>query len=238
MTGVQTCALPISSAQDKGRASGPPSSPEDYTAADARYPRLVGEVLLAQLAVAVAVGLAALIGFTVITSAVVEANLLRWASSWADQLDELGAPLYVGDKTAALVDLDRFIASYPEVVQVALFAPDGSLIFAVDNGGHGIGQLPPLDARKIAALGPLATQIPPGVLTEELGDRRFLLHGPIVVESLAGTDLLDFNPATAHGTTEVIGFVSLELDFSAYLSALYSTLCAIFPPISGSPETG
>ena len=217
---------PPSSAQDKGRASGPPSSPEDYTAADARYPRLVGEVLLAQLAVAVAVGLAALIGFTVITSAVVEANLLRWASSWADQLDELGAPLYVGDKTAALVDLDRFIASYPEVVQVALFAPDGSLIFAVDNGGHGIGQLPPLDAGKIAALGPLATQIPPGVLTEELGDRRFLLHGPIVVESLAGTDLLDFNPATAHGTTEVIGFVSLELDFSAYLSALWPRLLA------------
>ena len=106
----------------EAESQGPaPATPGD---GGVRYPGLVAEVLLAQLAVAVAVGLAALIGFTVITSTVVEANLLRWASSWAEQLDELGAPLYVGDKTAALVDLDRFIASYPEVVQVSLFAPE------------------------------------------------------------------------------------------------------------------
>jgi len=214
---------PPSSSQDKGRVSDPPSSATDP---DERHPRLVGEVLLWQLAVAVAVGLAALIGFTVITSTVVEANLLRWASTWADQLDELGAPLYVGDETAALVDLDRFIASYPEVVQVALYSPDGVRIVAVDNGGDGIAPLPALDTTTIAALAPLATQMPPGVLTEELGRRRFLLHGPIIVESLAGTDLLDFNPVTAHGTTEVIGFVSVELDFSAYLSALWPRLLA------------
>jgi diguanylate cyclase (GGDEF)-like protein len=197
-----------------------------------RRPGLVAEVLLAQLAVAIAVGLASLIGFTVITSAVVEANLLRWASSWANQLDELGAPLYVGDKTAALVDLDRFIASYPEVVQVALYAPDGTRIVAVDNGTDGgdggdtIVPLAALDAEQIAALEPLAKQAMPGVLTEDLGGRRFLLHGPIIVESLAGADLLDFDPDETQGSTEILGFVSLELDFSAYLSALWPRLVA------------
>jgi diguanylate cyclase (GGDEF)-like protein len=194
--------------------------------ATTRRPGLVAEVLLVQLAVAIAVGVASLIGFTVITSTVVEANLLRWASSWANQLDELGAPLYVGDKTAALVDLDRFIASYPEVVQVALFAPDGSRILAVDNGGEAIAPLSGLDAATIVALMPLARQAPPGVLTEDLGGRRFLLHGPIIVESLAGTDLLEFDPNQSAGATDVLGFVSLELDFSDYLSALWPRLVA------------
>ena len=179
--------------------------------------------------------------------------MLRWASSWADQLDELGAPLYVGDETAALVDLDRFIASYPEVVQVALYAPDGRQIVAVDNGGDAIAARRALDPALIAELMALAAepetqavaeaqaidessmpaQTPapartqaPQLRTEDLGGRRYLLHGPIVVESLAGQDLLDFDPDAAVSTTELLGFVSLELDFSAYLSALWPRLLA------------
>ena len=211
-----------------------------------RRPGLVAEVLVVQLTVAIAVGLAALIGFAVITSAVVESNLLRWASSWADQLDELGAPLYVGDETTALVDLDRFIASYPEVVQVALYALDGREIMAVDNGGEGLRPLPELGPELLASLEALTTTASPPptfeaeealaitraspeaspLLTEALGDRRYLVHGPIVVESLAGHDLLDFDPDSAEGQKELVGFVGLELDFSAYLSALWPRLLA------------
>jgi diguanylate cyclase (GGDEF)-like protein len=190
----------------------------------------VAEVLWAQFAVALAVGLAALLGFTVITGAVVEANLLRWASSWATQLDELGAPLYVGDETAALVDMDRFIASHPEVVQVALYSPDGERIVTVGNGvgkgGDKIAPLPALETDLVASLAALAAQTPPGRVTEDFGDRRFLLHGPIAVESLAGADLLAFDPDTAESTVELLGFVSLELDFSPYLSTLAPRLAA------------
>ena len=186
----------------------------------------MAEVLAAQLAVAVAVGLAALLGFTVITSTVVESNLLRWASSWAGQLDELGAPLYLGDETAALVDMDRFIASYPEVVQVALYGSDGVRVATVGNGGDNIAPLPALNPDLVASLEALARQTPPGMVTAELGDRRFLLHGPIAVKSLAGEDLLDFDPDTAESTVNLLGFVSLELDFSPYLSALAPRLAA------------
>jgi diguanylate cyclase (GGDEF)-like protein len=172
----------------------------------------VTEVLTTQLAVTLAVGLAALIGFTVITNAVVEANLLRWASSWAEQLDELGAPLYVGDETAALVDVDRFIASYPEVVQVSLYDAGGRRVLGVRNAADGAVPPDTLDAALVESLGTLAWKSSAGSLIEELGDRRFQLHGPIVVESLAGQDLL--------------GFVSLELDFSHYFSALTPRLAA------------
>ena len=191
-----------------------------------RRPGLVAEVLAVQLAVAMAVGLAALVGFAVITSAVVETNLLRWASSWANQLDELGAPLYVGDETAALVDIDRFISSYPEVVQVALFGRDGRRIGGVENDRDDIVPLPALDPARVAELEALAIATPSGVLTEELGDRRFLLLGPIVIASLDGQDLLDFDPDTAEHAASLQGFVGIELDFSAYLGALWPRLAA------------
>lgn len=189
-------------------------------------PGLLAEILAAQLAVAIAIGFAALIGFTVITSTVVETNLLRWASTWADQLEELGAPLYVGDASAALVDMDRFIASYAEVVQVALYLPDGTQVMALDNGGQDISPLPVPDRDLIDSLERSATQVPTGVVINELGGRRFLMHGPIIVESLAGNDLLQFNPETAQSTADLLGFVGLELDFSSYIDALAPRLAA------------
>lgn len=192
-----------------------------------RRPGLVTEVLTAQLAVALAVGLAALVGFTVITNAVIEANLLRWATNWAGQLDELGAPLYVNDETAALVDIDRFITSYPEVVEVSLYDPGGRRIVGVENAEAGAASpLQWLGPALVESLTVRAAQSPPGTLTEDLGDRRFQFYGPIITESLAGADLLEFDPDSVAASTELLGFVGLELDFSDYLSALTPMLAA------------
>src|SRR5690606_27104384 len=56
------------------------------------------------------------------------------------------------------------------------------------------------------------------LLREDLDGRRFRLSGPIWTEAFEG-DLLGGDPAAAPTSIEILGFVAIELDFSAYQTA-------------------
>jgi len=184
----------------------------------------VTELLAAQLALTAAVGLIAIAGLAWTASSVIGNNLTQWAGQWALELNELGAPFYRRDAEHALLDVERFVAKYPEIGLVTWYRPDGSVLMALDQGGVVAGHGPPLAPELVAELEAKAGIEPAYLLREELSDVRFRLSGPIWSESFAGADLLATDLASAATVIELLGFVSIELDFSGYRAALLPRL--------------
>jgi diguanylate cyclase (GGDEF)-like protein len=177
---------------------------------------LVTEILAVQLAVTALIGVGAIAGLAWTASVLIQNNLTHWATQWATELNELGAPFYLHDEAAAFVNVERFVAKYPEIARVTWYRPDGSMLAALsDNGGSGDAQS--LGADEVAELSALVGRASSFLLTEEpTGRRRFRISGPIWTESIVGDGLFDFDPANVETTAELLGFVSVRLDFTPY----------------------
>ena len=191
----------------------------------ARAPRrsLVTEVLAAQLALTAAVGLIAIAGLAWTASSVVGNNLTQWAGQWAAELNELGAPFYRRNAHDAVLDVERFVAKYPEIALVTWYGPDGSVLTALDDSGVVEPPTAALDPALTRELAAKAGASPAFLLREEIDDRRFRLSGPIWTEAFEG-DLLAADPTAASTVIELLGFVAIDLDFTAYRSALLPRL--------------
>ena len=96
---------------------------------------LVREVLGAQFAITAIGGLIAVAGLAWTSGAVVRDNLEHWAAQWASELNELGAPFYLDDAGAAMLDVERFIAKYPEIERVSWYDTDGRTILSLGGDG-------------------------------------------------------------------------------------------------------
>jgi diguanylate cyclase (GGDEF)-like protein len=185
----------------------------------------VTEVLAVQLALTAFVGGIALVGLAWTSGSVIRNNLAQWAVQWAAELDELGAPFYLRDRDDAVLAIERFVAKYSEIERVTWYRPDGTASMALDSTGIRPAAGVPLDGVIVADLAAKAGMNPPYLLTEDLeAGRRFRLSGPIWTESLRGDGLFDFNPAAAETSIELLGFVSIDLDYSSYQSAFLPRL--------------
>ena len=185
---------------------------------------LVTEVLTAQLLITAFIGGIALLGLAWTANSVIRDSLSQWAVQWAAELDELGAPFYVGDQRDALLGVERFVQKYPEIERVSWYRPDGSLLMTLNEAGLSRREGEPLDAAVVTELAARAGTAPPHLLTEDVEPgRRFRLSGPIWTETYDG-DLFDFDPANTETSVDLLGFVSVDLDFSAYRSAFLPRL--------------
>jgi diguanylate cyclase (GGDEF)-like protein len=156
---------------------------------------------------------------------VIRNNLTHWAAQWAAELDELGAPFYLRNQDDAVLGVERFVAKYREIEQVAWYLPDGTALMALDKNGVLPAAGAALDGAIVADLAAKAGSSPPYLLTQNVeAGRRFRLSGPIWTESLTGDGLFAFDPAAAATSIELLGFVSVDLDFSAYQSAFLPRL--------------
>ncbi|HEX6998469.1 MAG TPA: EAL domain-containing protein [Gammaproteobacteria bacterium] len=185
---------------------------------------LVTEVLTAQLAITAAVGVIALAGLAWTSGFVIRNNLEQWANQWAAELNELGAPFYRRDAPEALLNVERFVAKYPEIDLVTWYRPSGEPIMAVDPSGLAEETGPPLPPSLVAELAAKAGVTPAYLLTEEIEDRHFRLSGPVWTESIAGDGLFSLNAARPETAIDLLGFVSIDLDFSVYQSAFLPRL--------------
>ncbi len=187
---------------------------------------LVHRILSLQLAITAAVGVLALVSLAWTSQAIVQNNLSRWAAQWTSQLNELGAPFYVSDQSAALLSVERFVATYPEVAYVTWYEPDGTPRFSVAQQGLPSIDAAPLTHEETAALaGKAATETPHSIDEDAGGAGRFRLTGPIWTESIVGDGLMSFEAGESTDTeTRVLGFVDVELDYSWYREQLVSTL--------------
>jgi diguanylate cyclase (GGDEF)-like protein len=66
----------------------------------------------------------------------------------------------------------------------------------------------------------------PYLLSESAEANRYRLSGPIMTEAFAGDGLFEFNPAAPQTSIEIVGYVTVDLDFSAYAKAFLPRLAA------------
>src|SRR5690606_35774120 len=113
-----------------------------------------------------------------------------------------------------------------EIERVSWYRPDGITLMSLDKSGIlPAGDHAPLDESVVADLAAKVGVSPPYLMAEDVkAGRRFRLTGPIWTESLTGDGLFEFAGAGAETTVELLGFVSMELDYSAYQHAFLSRL--------------
>jgi hypothetical protein len=157
---------------------------------------------------------------------VLQDNYSRWAMQWTEDLNELGAPLYLANDKEALIRLESFVHRYPEIDRVAYFSKDGTPVFSVDNKND---------------LGPVI-EIPEQRLVDAIrqvgGEEPYLMRGgifnptlfeilaPVWTESISDDGLFAFDPSDSDGETkkELIGFVGIHLDFVIFHDRLLSNI--------------
>jgi len=184
---------------------------------------LVHDVLGAQLAIAAVVGAIAILALAWTSGSVVRNNLEQWAGQWAEELNELGAPFY-HDEREALLGVERFIGKYPEIDRVTWYREDGSVLLSLGRRGEQSDDAPALAAKARDTLAAKAGVTPPFLLTENIDGQRFRLSGPIWTESFTGDGLSALDPASQKTSISLLGFVTIELDFSGYERALFPRL--------------
>src|SRR5262249_30695765 len=137
---------------------------------------LVTDILTVQFVITGAITVIALAGLTWASGSVVQNNLAYWAKQWARELHELGAPFYLQNHAGALLDVERFVEKYPEILTVTWYRPDGSVFTSIDKRGP-VGTLAsPLPADTIAELSAKAGLTPAYLLREDIErNRRFRL---------------------------------------------------------------
>ncbi len=186
---------------------------------------LVQEVLGVQLAIAALGGLIAVAGLAWTSGTVVRDNLEHWAAQWASELNELGAPFYLDDAGAAIFDVERFIAKYPEIERVSWYDTAGRPLLSLGGDGTAPLDAAPLDAATAAELSARAGVDPPYLLTQNVSPgQRYRLSGPIWTASFSDDALFSTDPAAAAASVRQLGFVSVDLDFSGYEDALWPRL--------------
>jgi diguanylate cyclase (GGDEF)-like protein len=185
---------------------------------------LVTQVLTAQLAITSLIGVIALVGLAWTAGGVIRNNLAHWAGQWAAELNEFGAPFYLRDDGEALLGIERFVAKYPEIERVSWYRADGAAAMSLDETGivpPGAAHLAAAVVRELAAK---AGGVEPYVITQDGAARgRFRLSSAIWTEALPGDGLFAFDPA-GETSIELLGFVTVDLDFRAYESAFLPRL--------------
>jgi diguanylate cyclase (GGDEF)-like protein len=186
---------------------------------------LVTEILTLQLAITGAIALIALGGLAWTSGSVIRSNVTHWARQWAGELNELGAPFYLDDRHEALLDVERFVAKYPEIARVTWYRPDGSVLTVLDKSGPVDAEMSPLSPEAALELSEEAGARSPYLLSENIeGDRRFRLSGPIWIESFVGDGLFGLDPERLETEVDLLGFVAVDLDFTAYQGAFLERL--------------
>ena len=157
---------------------------------------------------------------------VLQDNYNRWALQWTDELNELGAPLYLSNDDEAVLRLESFVGKYPEIGSVNYYTADGDVMFSINNGEQHI-QAPKLDESTIAeAAGTIGTDEPYLIENSFSNPRQFEILAPVWTESIKGDGLFAFDPdaEAVDSNVDLAGFVGLTLDFLMFHDRLLSNI--------------
>lgn len=190
---------------------------------------LVGDILLAQLLLATVVGGLAIGGLWLISNAVIEDNLRKWAVAWITELEDLGAPLYRThlDDNERFLRIENYIANFPEIMLVRYYAADGEMLFAQSaHGGPKPSAVPVLTAEQLSTLRDTSGTDKAYLLDATQEEHAlFRASAPVWIESMKPAQLLDLNlKAQPTDNIELVGFVELGLDFSPYQHRLMTSI--------------
>ena len=156
---------------------------------------------------------------------VLQDNYSRWALQWTEELNELGSPLYLVDDGEALVRLESFVRRYPEIDRVTYFTRNGISLFSFSNG---IDVEPAILSQTALrdAVAVVGHEKPYLMISDILDPQRFEILAPVWKESIMDDGLFGFDPSTAEqpARTELLGFVSINLDFVIFNDRLLANI--------------
>ena len=187
---------------------------------------LVNEILSIQVISAALIGILAVASLYWGGQWVLHENYGRWALQWTEELNELGSPLFLTDDGEALLRLESFVQRYPEIDRVAYFAPNGNAMFSVGNDDS---------AKKAAdlsrsvlerAIGRIGNDEPYVMSAGILNPQQFEILAPVWKEAIAVDGLFDYDPQAPQPPvkTELLGFVSINLDFVIFHDGLLANI--------------
>jgi len=178
---------------------------------------LIHEILSLQILITATIGALAIAGLYWGGQWVLQDNYSRWALQWTEELNELGAPLYLRDDEEVVLRLESFIARYPEISRVTYYYEDGAPLHSIDTDRYHSVPAVALsrDAVKEASV-LVGTATPYSIDSSVFDAHTFQILAPIWTESIESDALFSFDPAVAElgSARELSGFVGLELDFS------------------------
>jgi len=198
---------------------------------------LINEILSLQIIITAIIGTLAIAGLYWGGQWVLQDNYSRWAMQWTQELNELGAPLFMPNDDEAILRLESFIDKYPEIDQVTYYKEDGSVMFEIQNPAEPEAQsaLQPATDSEHESVGEemlgelndlVGAEAPYIVLTSFLNARAFEILAPVWTDSISSDGLFSFD-LSAEGSSsaaDLIGFVGLELDFSLFHNRLLTNI--------------
>jgi diguanylate cyclase (GGDEF)-like protein len=188
---------------------------------------LIHEILSLQLLITAVIGALAVAALYWGGQWVLQDNYSRWALQWTEELNELGAPLYLPDDDEVILRLESFVDKYPEIKKVTYYRRDGSALLSISNGLSNPVEATSLSRDTIDSVSSLmGSEAPYFIDSSFLNARAFRILAPIWTESIAGDGLFDFNVLeVAEDTTRrLVGFVDLNLDFTWLHDRLVSNI--------------
>ncbi len=208
---------------------GPAVKPADIAAPVRRGGKrvLIREILSLQILTTAIIGALAIAGLYWGGQWVLQDNYNRWALQWTQELNELGAPLYLPGDDEVILRLESFVNKYPEIDDVSYYRQDGSLLFTITNDAVPPAENTALQRNMIDSVATLMdTETPYFIDNSILDARAFRIIAPIWTESIQGDGLFDLSltESTAITTKRLIGFVDLKLDFNLFHDKLVGNI--------------
>jgi hypothetical protein len=184
---------------------------------------LVHEILSLQILITAVVGVLAVAGLYWGGQWVLQDNYSRWALQWTEELNELGAPLYLPNDLEVVLRLESYVRKYPEISRVVYYRKDGTVVFSIDNDAEATAPKPLSDKRIELAAGTIGEDEPYLIESGIANPRQFEIVAPVWTESIVGDGLFDFAPESLESrtSTDLAGFVGLHLDLSCFITIFW-----------------
>ncbi len=188
---------------------------------------LIHEILSLQILITAVIGALAIAGLYWGGQWVLQDNYSRWALLWTEELNELGAPLYLPGDDEVILRLESFVDKYPEIDFVSYYRRDGSVLFAITNHVTLTAEVAALERNTIDSVASLMDAETPYYIDNSILDARaFRILAPIWTESISGDGLfdIDLTESSANTRKRLVGFVGLNLDFNLFHDKLVSNI--------------
>lgn len=187
---------------------------------------LIHEIVSLQILITAVIGMAAIASLYWGGQWVLQSNYSRWALQWTEELNELGAPLYLPNDDEVVLRLESFVDKYPEIGRVTYFRRDGTVVYSIDSQPD-MGRATDLPRDLVQTATDLVGADKPYLIDSSVWNpRRFEILAPVWTESIYGDGLFAFDPENtdSKGVYELMGFIGLHLDFVLFHDRLVENI--------------
>jgi diguanylate cyclase (GGDEF)-like protein len=187
---------------------------------------LIHQILSLQILITGAIGVVAIASLYWGGQWVLQDNYSRWALQWTEELNELGAPLYLQEDDEVVLRLESFVAKYPEIGRVTYYRDDGEVLNSIANESatDAVDGLSDFQVQEAKAL--IGEGEPYLIDSSIMSPRQFEILAPVWTESIGGDGLFafDIDQSDNGSSFELRGFVGLHLDFALFHDRLLENI--------------